>query len=242
MPKKLQLKVSKFYGNIFIIIVTTVMLYEYIALMLAKLYFSSDSNKVVLILLHVLFFMIVWCFLQTVYTDPGEVPTFWGFRKGDPISRRKRYWLICNVFKPERWHHWSHWNRCILNMDHHWPWINNCIGFWNRKYFILLLFYVNLGMYSYIIYQGFEAFDVWHLLYRKFSGEKQEIIISRTIIVLLSMILGFLIWFLITTFFKFHLMLLFDNKTTIEWIANQHKPFRSIYDISLRHNVEQVRI
>lgn len=29
----------------------------------------------------------------------------------------------------------------VLNMDHHCPWVNNCIGFENRKYFIQLLCY-----------------------------------------------------------------------------------------------------
>jgi palmitoyltransferase len=27
-------------------------------------------------------------------------------------------------------------------MDHHCPWVNNCIGYENKKHFILLLIYV----------------------------------------------------------------------------------------------------
>ena len=80
-------------------------------------------------------------------TDPGQVPVFWGFHLGDPENKRRRYCLMCNIFKPERCHHCSACNRCVLNMDHHCPWINNCIGFWNRKFFILLLIYVFIITY-----------------------------------------------------------------------------------------------
>lgn len=125
-------------------------------------------------------------------------------------------------------------------MDHHWPWINNWIGFWNRKYFILLLFYVVIGIYTYLVYMGYDAYYIWKDLYELFAGTKESIDVAKTIIVLGAMLLALMVSFLITTFFKFHLMLLFENKTTIEWIAQKHQPFKSIYDISLKHNVQQV--
>jgi palmitoyltransferase ZDHHC2/15/20 len=48
---------------------------------------------------------------------------------------------MCHLFKPDRTHHCSVCNRCVLNMDYQCPWIHNCIGFYNRKVFILILVY-----------------------------------------------------------------------------------------------------
>mmetsp|Transcript_455 Transcript_455/g.518 ORF Transcript_455/g.518 Transcript_455/m.518 type:complete len:135 (+) Transcript_455:296-700(+) len=47
--------------------------------------------------------------------------------------------------KPVRAHHCRYCQHDNLVMDHHCPWIKNCIGLENKGYFLLMTFYLNLG-------------------------------------------------------------------------------------------------
>lgn len=42
----------------------------------------------------------------------------------------------CGLPKPERAHHCRVCNRCVLRMDHHCPWTENCVGYRNVGYFL----------------------------------------------------------------------------------------------------------
>lgn len=52
-----------------------------------------------------------------------------------------RYCDKCLIIKPDRAHHCSVCGTCVLKMDHHCPWVNNCVNFTNYKYFVLFLGY-----------------------------------------------------------------------------------------------------
>merc|ERR1719265_2287323 len=106
--------------------------------------------------MNVLTLFLVICYARCIFTHPGTVPNTpkwrldaesWG--ENDPGVKmhetkrtgERRYCKWCARYKPDRCHHCRVCKQCILRMDHHCPWIMNCVGFRNHKYFFLLVFY-----------------------------------------------------------------------------------------------------
>ncbi len=90
--------------------------------------------------------------------DPGRLPLAWhsfvhevGSALSTAVSSarwapgRATFCRKCNVPRPERSHHCNISGCCILRMDHFCPWINNCVGLGNYKFFLQLLIYGTLS-------------------------------------------------------------------------------------------------
>ncbi|CAG0913774.1 unnamed protein product [Notodromas monacha] len=58
----------------------------------------------------------------------------------------------CVAPKPPRAHHCSVCRRCVLKMDHHCPWLNNCIGLMNRRHFFSYMMFVWLGLLYILVF------------------------------------------------------------------------------------------
>merc|ERR1719324_1944792 len=158
--------------------------------------------------------LLVICYIKSILTHPGEIPdkdedASWEYVPKDiqsgaapPLQESKRsgerrYCKWCAKYKPDRCHHCRVCRTCILKMDHHCPWIYNCVGFRNHKYFFLLLFYSaldsHLVMWSMLesVTAALRAETPFLTLFWLLLGET----ISAFLVVLLTVFFSFLTLF-----------------------------------------------
>merc|ERR1719503_364497 len=124
------------------------------------------SGVVQCCIFHALTGMLLLCYGLSMLTHPGEIPdddVQWNHVPHDARkpqensmavnmqeskrSGERRHCKWCSKYKPDRCHHCRACRTCVLRMDHHCPWIYNCVGFRNYKYFFLLLFYCALDLH-----------------------------------------------------------------------------------------------
>lgn len=97
MPKRKSDAVRNAMGNIMVGLVFMVLIFVYYVFVVLNWAPRVENTSLlpltiaVLVIFHVLAFFLIWSFVQTIITDPGEVPIYWGFRVGDPDDRRRRY-------------------------------------------------------------------------------------------------------------------------------------------------------
>lgn len=128
-----------------------------------------------------------------------------------PVSNRTitgavRFCEKCQHIKPDRTHHCSVCGVCVLKMDHHCPWINNCVNFSNYKFFVLFLGYALF----YCIYVALSSLRFFLLFWRgALEGG-----MGRFHIVFLFFVAGMFAVSLVSLF-AYHVYLVLLNRSTL---------------------------
>ena len=113
-----------------------------------------------------------YCFLKAWRGDPGIIRPTKEQRYRTIIELSERggggfeptaFCSACLVRRPVRSKHCSVCDRCVARFDHHCPWVGNCIGAGNHKYFMGFLWMLLL-MCAWMLYGGgIYYLDICHL-------------------------------------------------------------------------------
>lgn len=110
--------------------------------------FISSIKITALVLFDPIALMVIVTQIKSMITSPGYVPR--SFKSGVVVhlaqnQSRDIYCDKCKNERPKRAHHCRICNKCTFKMDHHCPWVANCVGYYNQKSFYQFLFYATLG-------------------------------------------------------------------------------------------------
>eukprot|EP00842_Homolaphlyctis_polyrhiza_P001545 jgi/Hompol1/2391/HPOL_002924-RA len=175
---------------------------------------------------------IVFHYAMAVLTDPGRthaalieelvgnLPTELAFEdvvSNKPLSAALQSTPICQkctMPKPPRAHHCSVCRRCIMKMDHHCPWIANCVGLFNHRYFFLFLVYATIG----IIYFAFMSLSI---AFRVFTSATLTMPAIVETLFIFAFLLSAAISPVLGGFTAWNAYLIGSGQTTLETIINQ---------------------
>ncbi|XP_053956104.1 palmitoyltransferase app isoform X1 [Anastrepha ludens] len=201
-------------------------------------FLATRINPIIPIVGAVLYFFTMSSLLRTTFTDPGviprashdeaayiekqiEVPNSLNSPTYRPPPRTKevlvkgqtvklKYCFTCKIFRPPRASHCSLCDNCVDRFDHHCPWVGNCVG--KRNYRFFYLFLVSLAFLAVFIF----SCSVTHLvLLLKAEHEVFEVIKKAPFTVIVVFICFFSIWSVIGLA-GFHTYLTTSDQTTNE--------------------------
>ncbi|KAM6954676.1 LOW QUALITY PROTEIN: palmitoyltransferase ZDHHC14 [Aplochiton taeniatus] len=166
-----------FYLTLVLILVTSGLFFAFDCPFLA-----SNLTPAIPVIGGVLFFFVMGMLFRASFTDPGvlpratpdeaadlerqidaaNIPSGPGYRP-PPRTRevlingqtvKLKYCFTCKIFRPPRASHCSLCDNCVERFDHHCPWVGNCVGRRNYRFFylfILSLSFLTLFIFAFVI-------------------------------------------------------------------------------------------
>uniref|UniRef100_A0A7S1X6Y1 S-acyltransferase n=1 Tax=Tetraselmis chuii TaxID=63592 RepID=A0A7S1X6Y1_9CHLO len=230
-------KCLKLLGNVMVLLVLGLVGVSYFAVAFA--YFGNvqgassgtiAGSVFIVGLFTLLVLMVCWSYFATVFSNPGIVPAGWhpfgsdeeAARQRDALEAgqvprlldahlRPRFCRKCQAWKPQRAHHCSVSNRCILKMDHYCIWVVNCVGLLNYKFFLLFLFWTCVASVV-----GCALLLPEFLLFFTSGAEAEEKFGSMVALVFVAFIIDLAFTVSLAAFVAMHWNMVSRNQTTIE--------------------------
>jgi len=205
------------------------------------IYYSFEFPLKITLVKIVLSIIFYFCAFMTIITHTLSMVTNPGFVNQEKLKTEKLknkidqlpYCKKCEAPRPFKCHHCSTCQTCILKMDHHCPWIANCVGFANQKYFYQFLFYASLGdlagaigLFSKIIHPSFST--LLNKPSRKINLNNNlflEIlsVLKEPLLIILGFGLCIAMAIAIGCLFFYQTYLILNDSSTIDNKVNQHK-------------------
>lgn len=133
------------------------------------------------------------------------------------------------MVKPDRSHHCRACRKCVLKYDHHCYIINNCIGFYNYKFFFLLLFYLVIMM-TFVILSSIEAMKMYY--------QELGLWAFDTIFFAVFLIINFAVFYFSLTLFIFHVQIIYKGLTSVENLRINNNPDSSDHQLLSKKSSE----
>ncbi|XP_015264932.1 PREDICTED: palmitoyltransferase ZDHHC18 [Gekko japonicus] len=197
-------------------------------------FLARNLTMAIPIIAGILFFFVISCLLQTSFRDPGILPRATPSEAADlekwidnlgtstyrPPARtmevvinkymvKLKYCYTCKMFRPPRTSHCSVCDNCVERFDHHCPWVGNCVGKRNYRYFYA--FILSLSFLTAFIF----ACVITHLTLRS-QGSDFITALKPTPASVLELVICFFSVWSIFGLSGFHTYLVASNLTTNE--------------------------
>ncbi|XP_009992399.1 PREDICTED: palmitoyltransferase ZDHHC3 isoform X1 [Chaetura pelagica] len=179
---------------------------------------------------NTLAFLALASHFRAMLTDPGAVPKGNATKEFIESLQLKPGQVVykcpkCCSIKPDRAHHCSVCKRCIRKMDHHCPWVNNCVGENNQKYFVLFTMYIALISLHALIMVGFHFLYCFEEDWTKCSSFSPP----TTVILLILLCFEALLFLIFTSvMFGTQVHSICTDETGIERLKNQRPTWEKI--------------